>query len=340
MKLKEKKMLGPFTNLFTINIFTAIIGLIAGVLLLWFSSEMVIKKITPIAKLFGVKELVITILGVSILSSLPELTVSAFAALQGKTDISLGNVIGSNFVTLTFVTAICAIISPILIRTEIKERESSWMTLSTVIIFILALDGKLTRIDGIILMVLYIPYIYTVVKEAVKESKITKEKVEKDKNIVLHFIIGIVAVFGIIIGADITLTSGQYIGEQAGLSNLVLGILIFAFGTSLPELSVALAATFKKKADITIGEIYASNIFTALFVLGFCCVLSPMVLFENPLIPSNLVKYDIPFLILAGIIIQIFVTTGSKLVRLEAVMIFILYVYFVLSHFINLPLSF
>ncbi len=333
-------MLGPLTNLLTLNIYAAIIGLLAGIFLLWFSSEMVIKKITPIARFFGVKELVITILGVSILSSLPELTVSAFAALQGKADISLGNVIGSNFVTLTFVTALCAIIAPILIHKEIKERESSWMTLSTVIIFILALDGKLTRIDGIILMVLYIPYIYTVIKDAVKESKEIKEKSEKDKNIVLHFIIGIVAVFGIIIGADITLTSGQYIGEQAGLSNLVLGILIFAFGTSLPELSVALAATFKKKADITIGEIYASNIFTALFVLGICCLLSPMVLFEDPSTPSNLVKYDIPFLILAGIIIQIFVTTGSKLVRLEALIIFILYVYFVLSHFINLPLSF
>jgi len=333
-------MLGPLTNLLTLNIYAAIIGLLAGIFLLWFSSEMVIKKITPIARFFGVKELVITILGVSILSSLPELTVSAFAALQGKADISLGNVIGSNFVTLTFVTALCAIIAPILIHKEIKERESSWMTLSTVIIFILALDGKLTRIDGIILMVLYIPYIYTVIKEAVKESKEIKEQSEKDKNIVLHFIIGIVAVFGIIIGADITLTSGQYIGEQAGLSNLVLGILIFAFGTSLPELSVALTATFKKKADITIGEIYASNIFTALFVLGICCLLSPMVLFEDPSTPSNLVKYDIPFLILAGIIIQIFVTTGSKLVRLEALIIFLLYVYFVLSHFINLPLSF
>ncbi|MBN2546897.1 MAG: sodium:calcium antiporter [Spirochaetes bacterium] len=333
-------MLGPLENLLTINIFTAIMGLISGILLLWFSSEMVIKKITPIAKFFGVKELVITILGVSILSSLPELTVSVFAAAQGKADISLGNIIGSNFVTLTFVTAICAIIAPIMIRTEIKERESSWMTLSTASIFVLAIDGKLTRIDGIILMSLYLPYIITVIKEAVKESKETKVKTERDKNILLHIIIGILAVFGIIIGANITLTSGQFIGENAGLSNLVLGILIFAFGTSLPELSVALAATFKKKADITIGEIYASNIFTALFVLGFCCIITPMTLFEDPLIPSNLVKYDIPFLILAGIIIQIFVTTGSKLVRLEALIIILLYIYFVLSHFFNLPLCF
>lgn len=331
-------MLGPLDNFLTSHIVASCFGLVLGILLLWLSSNQVIKRITPIAKYFGVKELVVTILGVSVLSSLPELTISVFAAAEGQADISLGNVIGSNFVTLTFVTALCALISPIRVSTDIKERESSWMILSTTSIFLLAIDGKLTRIDGIILITLYIPYIVAVIRSAIhdsaKKKKVTANRSDRDRKIVLHFLISAGAILGIIYGAKIALVSGEAIGKAFGLSTVVLGILIFAFGTSLPELAIALAATFRKKSDITIGEIYSSNIFTALFVLGVCALITPLVLFENPLIPSVLVKYDIPFLILAGVIIQIFVTTGSRLRRIEAVLILALYVYFVLMHFI------
>ena len=92
---------------------------VVGVLLLWGGSEFVTRNTGVLARSLGVKELVITILGVSVLSSLPELTISAFAAARGEDSISLGNVIGSNFVTLTFVTAVCALIRPIDIHEEV-----------------------------------------------------------------------------------------------------------------------------------------------------------------------------------------------------------------------------
>lgn len=329
-------------TLFARDIYASLGGLAVGIFLLWFCSDLVIKKITPIARHFGIKELVVTILGVSVLSSLPELTVSAFAAAQGKADISLGNVIGSNFVTLTFVTALCALISPIMISREIKERESSWMILSTTAIFMLAIDGRLTRIDGLILMTLYVPYIVTVIRDAIRESAAMKEGIKafKDKKIAAHFVVAFVAIFGIIYGAKIALVAGESIGRSFGLSAVVLGVLIFALGTSLPELAIAVAATLKRKSEVTIGEIYSSNIFTALFILGFCSFISPMKLFDNPSIPSMLVKYDIPFLILAGVIIQIFVTTGSRLHRFEALLIMGLYLYFVAVHFMPSLLPF
>lgn len=325
-----------FEAFVAVNLLTAGLGLAFGIALLWYGSNLVIQKITPIAKYFGVKELVITILGVSVLSSLPELTVSLFAAAEGKADISLGNVIGSNFVTLTFVTALCALISPIVVRTEIKERESSWMILSTTAIFILAIDGLLSRLDGLILMLLYIPYFAAVVREAMQEAKEKKvnEQPAADRRILLHLIVGLVAVFAVVAGAKTALVSGESIGRMLGLSPAVLGILIFAFGTSLPELAIALSATLGRKADVSIGEVYSSNIFTALFVLGACAVVMPLTLFENPAVPSVLVKYDIPLLILAGVIIQIFVTTGSILKRGEALIILLLYVYFVVIHFV------
>lgn len=320
-------------------IFLYLLLFLLGVAILWGSSEMVIRNIGPIAKFFRVKELVVTILGVSVLSSLPELSISAFSALNGNADLSIGNVIGSNFVTLTFVTALCAFISPLSIKPEIKDRESSWMILSTVIILMLAMDRVLSRIDGIIMILLYIPYIISVIAEARKDSgsEVKNDEEKKPKRVWLNFIIEIVAIFGVIIGAKVALDNGQKMGEMLGLSALVLGAILFAFGSSLPELAIAVSATIKKKAEITLGEIYSSNIFTALVVLGVCCLISPLNLTD-----MTILNFDIPFLILAGVMVQIFITTGLKFSRLEALLIMILYVVFVLNHIIpgGIPVKF
>jgi len=320
------------------NWFTALFILIIGMLLLWFGSELVVREIQPIARYFKVKELVITILGVSILSSLAELAVSSFAALQGKSDISIGNIVGANFLTLTFVTAVAALISPLRICTEIKERESTWMLLSSAVILVLAADGVLSRVDGALLMLLYVPYLFVVIKDAVNKSKSSRQATITDKKsvrsrekILPHIVLGILAILGIVIGAELALRAGENISERFGITQLVLGVLILAFLTSLPELGVAIAAVSKKKADITLGEIYASNIFTALFILGFCCLIVPI----N--VSDDVLRFDIPMLILSGVIVQIFITTGSKLVRLEALLILMLYIYFVLGHFIRVP---
>ena len=109
----------------------SVLMFVLGVLMLWGGSEFVLRNVSLLARSLGVKELVVTVLGISVFSSLPELTISAFAALRGEDAISMGNVIGSNFVTLTFVTAVCALVRPIDIHEEVQSRESSWMILSS-----------------------------------------------------------------------------------------------------------------------------------------------------------------------------------------------------------------
>jgi len=312
-----------------------------GIALLWGSSEVIIRSITPIAKFFRVKELVITILGVSVLSSLPELSISAFASLKGNSDISIGNVIGSNFVTLTFVTALCAMITPISIRREIRDRESSWMILSSVVILILAMDKTLSRIDGLIMILLYIPYIFSVITEAKNDNDSNEEDSNDTKKsklpIWVHFLFEVIAICGVIFGATLALNNGQKLGEIVGIPPLALGAILFAFGTSLPEMAIAVSATFKKKSEITMGEIFSSNIFTALVVMGICALINPLQISD-----MNILGFDIPFLILAGVMVQIFITTGSKFSRVEALIIFGLYVVFLLNHILpgGIPIKF
>ncbi len=311
------------------NMIVNLLLFLTGIAILWLSSEIVIRKITPIAQFFRVNELVVTILGVSILSSLPELTISGFAIAEGKSDISVGNVIGSNFVTLTFVTALCAFIRPIDIHEQIKDRESSWMILSSALVMVLSMDGKLSRLDGLLLILVYIPYIITVIRQAMKEKHQHHESPEG--SIWIHALWAIAAIFGIIFSAKLALVNGEKLGIAMGISSLTLGVVFFAFGTSLPELAISLMATFKKKADVTIGEVYASNIFTQLVVLGICTLISPIT------ISSGMISFAMPFLVFSAVIIQIFITSGRLLNRWEALGLMILYGIFLYSNFFSLP---
>lgn len=313
-----------------------IVVFVVSLAALWGASELVIRQIGPIARRLGIKELVVTILGVSVFSSLPELTVSAAAILQGNSDLSIGNVIGSNFVTLTFVTALCVFIRPIEIHPDIRNRESSWMILSSALVLMLSLDGRLTRFDGLILILTYIPYIISVLRsakagEAGHELASPGAPASSAGRLVLSAVLLLAGIGGIILGAKFAVDAGQRLGEAAGIPPLALGVILFAFGTSLPELAISLSAVAKRKAEVTIGEVYASNIFTQLVVLGICCLLSPIA------VGGQVLGFAMPFLVLAAVIIQIFVTTGQRLNRLEALGLMVLYGVFAVSNFVALP---
>ncbi|NLT61597.1 MAG: sodium:calcium antiporter [Candidatus Hydrogenedentes bacterium] len=303
---------------------------LTGLLLLWGGSEFITRNIGLLACALGVKELVITVLGVSVLSSLPELTISGFAILRGDDSISIGNVIGSNFVTLTFVTAVCALLRPIDIHEEVQQRESSWMILSSAFVLVLSLDGRLSRSEGLLLMLVYIPYVLSVLKTArVEDTRehATRAPAPRAKAAVFAAL----GIFIVIAGSKIALDSGASLGAALGIPPLAMGVLLFAFGTSLPELTISLSATFKHKSDVTIGEVYASNIFTQLVVLGICCVIRPMT------VEPALISFAMPFLILAAVVIQVFVTTGLKINRIEALGMLGFYVLFAISQFRPLP---
>ncbi len=304
---------------------------VLGLLLLWASSEVIIRNISPLARFLGVKELVVTVLGVSILSSLPELTVSAFAITRGASDISVGNVIGSNFVTLTFVTAVCALFHPIDIHREVQERESSWMILSSALVLILSMDGLLSRSDGCILIILYVPYIISVLRTAREGAEPRVPGISRFRAVYLPLLLILAGIAGVIGSSKLALDSGSRLAEAAGISALAMGVVLFAFGTSLPELAISLSATLKRKADVTIGEVYASNIFTQMVVLGICCLISPIT------VASSMLSFAMPFLVLATVVIQLFVTSNLRITRLEAVGLLLFYGVFAASQFFDLP---
>ncbi len=302
---------------------------LGGLAVLLVGAELVTRQIGPVARRLGVNELVITVLGVSVLSSLPELMVSAVAASRGQSDLSLGNIVGSNFVTLTFVTAVCALVRPIETTAQIKDRESSWMILSTALVLVLGHDGVLGRVDGIVLIVAYLPYIFSVIRGAIRESASVRPEPTPIGAFPAWARFGLMGLglAAIIFGADWAVSGGQALGEAAGIPPLALGVVLFALGTSLPELSIALSATLKGKSEVSIGEVYASNTFTMMVVLGICALVRPLEVSES------ITSFALPFLVLAGVIIQGLITTGMKLKRWEAVALLALYGFFVYANF-------
>jgi cation:H+ antiporter len=137
----------------------------------------------------------------------------------------------------------------------------------------------------------------------------------------------------IVLGSSWIVENGTSLARMMGMNDLLIGVTFYAFGTSLPELAIALGAVLKRQADVTLGEIYASNIFTGLVVVGALCLIRPL-----PVEPI-IVQRDLPMLIVAGVLLQMFVTTGKKFVRIEAMVMIAIYALFLTAQFMGFSIS-
>jgi cation:H+ antiporter len=265
------------------------------------------------------------------MTSLPEFCVSLFASFRGQPAAAVGNIVGSNFVTLTFVAGICALWRPIVVGPTLQSRESSWMILAAALLLVLAMDGIISRTDGFILLAAYYPYFWGTLDDARKQRG--KDPVVSGKKPWLEIIIFLAGIGMIILGSSWVVENGTTLARKLGMNDLLIGVTFYAFGTSLPELAIALGAVLRRQADVTLGEIYASNIFTGLVVIGALCLIRPL-----PVEPV-IVQRDLPMLIVAGVLLQMFVTTGKKFVRLEAIVMIGIYALFLAAQFMGFSIS-
>ena len=298
-----------------------------GIALLWGGTEIVLRRIPKLAAWLRVSPLVVTVMLVAVITSLPEFCVSLFASLRGQPSAAVGNIVGSNFVTLTFVAGLCALWRPIVVGPTLRERESSWMILSASLLLVLAMDGRLSRTDGLLLLAAYFPYFRSTLDEARKQRQGTVASGAPHPWLdILLFLVGVGMV---VLGSNWIVEHGSAMARQLGMSDLLIGVTFYAFGTSLPELAIALGAVLRRQADVTLGEIYASNIFTGLAVAGALCFIRPLPV--EPLIVGR----DLPLLIFAGVLLQLFVTSGGRFVRSEAAIMVAVFALFLAAQFMG-----
>ena len=317
----------------------SIILIIVGFVLLIKGADLLVEGASKVAKKFHIPEIIIGLTIVSIGTSMPELFVSITSALDGYSDMAMGNVIGSNVANLLLILGLATVISSVKFKRETRLIEIPLCLAFTVIFLILCNVGQdVTRIDAIILIILFIMFIaYTIVmafKGEKFDSKDNDEEEDNDENEknstlrnIIYILVGIVALK---FGGDLTVNNAVIVAKIVNLSEKIISLTILAIGTSLPELVTSVSAAIKKKSDIAIGNILGSNIFNELLIIGTSALIRP--------ITYNLsYNIDMSILIIATIILALFpiIPPKNKMTRFNGTVYLILYAIYMVILFNN-----
>lgn len=237
---------------------------------LWFGSDKVIWGVKRLARKFGISELIIGLTIVSIGSSLPEIFVNISAGIRGVDNIGVGNVVGSCFVQISFILALCVLIGgPITSKKDKLIRDGSMVVGSILLLFLLGMDGSIGTGEALVLILSYMFYIYYLLIANRGTWHIRKSESHLVLNL-LAFAFGVSLVW---ISAEVLLTVGIHTGQEFGLQEGLIGLLS-GIGTSIPELSISLMALLRKSNGISLGNILGSNITDPLFSLGIGAILA------------------------------------------------------------------
>ncbi len=249
------------------SIILSLLALIIGFILLVKGADFFVDGAAGIAGKFGIPQIVIGLTIVAMGTSAPEAAVSITAAFQGNADITIGNIVGSNILNILIILGIASTITSIAIQKNTIRIEIPFMILISVALFLMGLDGVITKIDGVILILLFITYLSYLFISSKKAKEDSQEQVELRKNyILILFLLG--GLISVIIGSKLVVYGATKIAEAIGVSERFIGLTVVALGTSLPELFTSVSAARKGNADIAIGNIVGSNIFNILFVVG------------------------------------------------------------------------
>ncbi|PPK58662.1 calcium/sodium antiporter [Malaciobacter marinus] len=239
-----------------------------------YGAEFIIQQSEKIALHYNISHFVIGATLVAVGTSLPEMAVSMSAAIKGNADIAVANVVGSTIFNISLVLgAVFLVAKKISPDRDLFAKDSAWSLFPILIFILMAIDGKLNAIDGILFLLLMAGYVLFLIGSNQVEQideELTKEKFDWKKSIVL-LLIGFVFV---VVGADFAIDSASNIARTFGISEWAIGLFLIAFGTSLPELTISIKSALKNNADLAIGNIIGSNVANFTMVLGVSSIIS------------------------------------------------------------------
>ncbi len=306
--------------------------LIIGFVLLIKGADLFVDGASSIAGKLKVPSLIIGLTVVSMGTSMPEAAVSISASLSGDNAISLGNVIGSNIFNFLMVVGVSSIILPIVTDNDILKRDMPINLGLTVVLMVMLLDNKFTRLEAIILLLLFASYMFLLIRSALKNRIEAEEtKIMSWTKSLIFVAIGIAAIIG---GGNLVVNGATTIAEKLGMSQTLIGLTIVAVGTSLPELVTSVVAAKKGDSGIAMGNVVGSNIFNILFILGSAGTIKPMVS-NNEFLIDTIILIGVSLMMLA------FAFTKKRTGRIEGAVCVLVYVayttYIIMRAFSLLP---
>lgn len=257
--------------------------LLAGLLLILFGANWLVDGSSSIAKRFGISEFVIGLTIVGIGTSTPEMVVSFMSSFQGKADMAIGNIVGSNIFNTLMILGVTALISPLAITKSNLKRDIPLNIIVTVMLILLGMNltifGKgqdqLCRIDGAILLALFAGYLWTSFKSDQGDSEEGGEGIKEYKNGISVLMI-IAGLAGLIVGGRLFVNSATELAKMFGVSDKFIAITIMAAGTSMPELATCVVAALKGRGQLALGNVLGSNIANILLILGGAALINPL----------------------------------------------------------------
>lgn len=308
------------------SIAISIFLLVAGIIMLFFGGEGLVKGASRLAHLLGISPVVIGLTVVAFGTSAPEFVVGLIAALQGASDVVLGNIIGSNISNIALILGIAALISPLIIQGRLIKAEVPIMIILSFLLYGIAWTLDLGIVQGAVLFGSLIAFTIFSYFGAKKEPKIIEEEYEEylgtDGSVWKQLLFIVLGLAALIIGARLVVDSAITIARVIGVSELVISITVVAIGTSLPELSTTIVAAMKKEHDIIVGNLIGSNIFN-IGILGLVSTIHPVS------VDSSLLKFEFPIMLFFSIIILPIMMTGKKVSRIEGIFLLLLYAVFI-----------
>ena len=307
---------------------TDVILIILGLLVLWVGTELVIGDAVKIAHRYGLSELFVGLVVLSIGSDLPEVAVainSGIRTLQGV-DVSgvvVGSSIGSAFGQIGLVLGIAGLAGYLVVPRPYVYRHGAVLLGSIVLLAAVGWNGVVTRAEGLFLILVFAGYMIFAYRE--EKGRAAEHRTESGKMGLawLGLAVGMVLVIG---SSDITVNAATHLAERWGVAQTLVAIILIGIGTSLPELTISLGALLKKKAGMSVGNIIGSNILDTLVPIGLAATIS------NLSFDVSMLRFDLPALFLLSLIALVFFIVERGLQKWEAVIILSLYfIYIVLK---------
>lgn len=295
---------------------------IAGLALLIFGAEILVRGASRIAAWAGISPLVIGLTVVAFGTSAPELAINVQSSLAGQPDIAIGNVVGSNIANILLILGLSAAIAPLMVQQQVVRQDVPIMIGVSITTFLFALDGLISTFEGFILFGSLLIYTWFLIRQSRSESREVEQEYEQEyapheqKNLrgwLLNIALVVAGLGLLILGARWMVDSAVAVARWMGISELVIGLTVVAVGTSLPELATSVMAAIKGERDIAVGNVVGSNIFNLLSVLGLSAIIIPV----GIPVSQAAISFDIPVMIAVALASFPVFFTGGYIFRWE-----------------------
>jgi len=278
----------------------------AGFVLLIFGANYLVDGSSGLAKRFNVSNLIIGLTVVAFGTSAPELVINLVAAINpDTTDIALTNIIGSNMINTFVILGAAAVVFPIVSQKSSRRFDIPLSLIAPIVVLLLSLNGIITQIDGVILLLFFGWFMYSNIKNAIRHPDEAQAEDYKPMKIWKAVFFVVAGLGTLIIGAQLIVPSATKIAAKFGVSQSIIGLTIVALGTSLPELATSVVAAFKKNSDIALGNVIGSNIFNIFLVLSTSAIIRPLPSYEG-------MSYDLIITAAGSLLVLLFIYANKE----------------------------